>query len=139
LTFCDSPGSSSPRRHLIGYLVASLLRAPYFYGLYGTFLQEQGSSGGLRENVEGWREAALSKQDQATLEFVEQLTFSAHTVTQQKVNRLLAAGLSEPEVLDIIVLTSFLNCFCRVANSLGVPLDPSSRSFYEEFKSALRQ
>ena len=136
--YCTFGGSplGSPREHLIGYLLASLLRAPYFYGLHGSGLREQGVSRELLENVEGWQEAALPEQDQAILEFVEQLTLAAHTVTQQQVNRLQAAGLSEPEILDVIVLTSFLNCFCRIANALGVPLDPTSKSFYEEVKPA---
>lgn len=134
-TFGGSP-MGSPREHRIGSLIASLLRAPYFYGLHGSCLKEQATPGELLENAEGWREAALSVPDQAILEFVEQLTLDAHAITQQKVDRLQDAGLSESEVLDVIVLTSFLNCFCRVANALGVPLDPASRAFYEEVKPA---
>ncbi len=133
--YCTFGGSplGSPREHLIGYLLASMLRAPYFCGLHGSALKEQGASRELLENVEGWREATLPEQDQAILEFVEQLTLAAHTVTQYQVDQLQAGGLSEAEVLDIILLTSFFNCFCRIANALGVPLDPTSRPFHEEF------
>jgi len=136
--YCTFGGSplGSPREHLIGYLVASLLRAPYFLGLHGSQLKEQGASGVLLKNVQGWRNAELSEQDQGILEFVEQLTLDSHRVTQEKVDRLVAAGLSESEVLDVVVLTSFFNCFCRVASALGVPLDPTSKSFFEEFKHA---
>ena len=136
--YCTFGGSplGSPREHLIGYLLASLLRAPYFYGLHGSTLKEQGASRELLDNVGGWRGSDLPEQDQAILEFVEQLTLAAHTVTQQQVDGLQATGLSEAEVLDVIVLTSFLNCFCRIVNALGVPLDPTSRSFYETFKPA---
>ncbi|MEE8350191.1 MAG: hypothetical protein V3R94_11505 [Acidobacteriota bacterium] len=134
-TFGGSPLGSS-REHLIGCLVASLLRTPYFYCLHGSFLKEQETFGELLVNVEGWREADLSEQDQVLLDFSEQMTRNAHQVTQEKVDRLKATGFSESEVLDVIVLTSFLNCFCRVANALGVPLDPASKAFYEECKPA---
>ena len=136
--YCTFGGSplGSPREHRIGFLVASLLQAPYFYGLHGSCLKEQATPGELLENAKGGRKASLSVQDQAVLEFVEQLTLDAHAVTQQNVGHLQDAGLSESEVLDVIVLTSFLNCFCRVANALGVPLDPASKAFYEEVKPA---
>jgi len=139
--YCTFGGSplGSPREHLIGYLVASLLRAPYFLGLHGSQLREQGASQELLENVQGWRNAALSEQDQAILEFVEHLTLDSHRVTQEKVDRLVATGLSESEILDVVVLTSFLNCFCRVTDALGVPLDPASKAFFEKFKPAFMQ
>jgi uncharacterized peroxidase-related enzyme len=131
--YCTFGGSplGAQREHLIGYRVASLLRAPYFYALHGHALKEQGTSRELLENVEGWREAELGEQDRALLDFSEQVTRNAHQVTQGKVDQLKTAGFSDSEVLDVIVLTSFLNSFCRVANALGVPLDPVSRAFFE--------
>jgi uncharacterized peroxidase-related enzyme len=137
--YCTFGGSplGAQREHLIGYRVASLLRAPYFYALHGNALKEQGTSRKLLENVKGWRKTELGEQDRAVLDFVELLTVNAHGVTQEKVDRLQDAGLSESEVLDVIVLTSFLNCFCRIANALGVPLDPVVGSFSEEFKPEL--
>ena len=134
-TFGGSPLGSF-REHLIGYLVASLVRSPYFYGLHGTFLEKEGAPEPLLRNVEKWRDADLSPEDRIRLEFAEQMTLDARTVTQETVDRLREAGLSDPEVLDVIMLCSFLNCFLRAANALGVPLDPISRPFYERFKPA---
>lgn len=73
--------------------------------------------------AEDWRNVDLPEKEQAMLEHVEKITFSASTMTQEDTNRLLDLGWSDREVLDIVLVSAYYNFRCRMGDALGVELD----------------
>ncbi len=57
------------------------------------------------------------------LEYVEKITLSASTITYEEVDQLRGLGWSDREILDIALVSSAYNFWCRMADCLGVELD----------------
>jgi uncharacterized protein YciW len=73
-----------------------------------------------------WRSAALSEADRAMLTYAEKLTVSPSSMTLEDLNGL-RAHFSEEQALDIVTIASLFNFIDRVADGLGVELDPMMR------------
>ena len=72
-----------------------------------------------------WRQAALTKRQHAILSYSEKLTKTPHQMTEADVDELRRHGLSDEEVLAVVMLAGFFNLATRVADGLGVELDPA--------------
>jgi hypothetical protein len=70
-----------------------------------------------------WRSAPLSDADRTMLAYAEKLTVNPSSMTQEDLNGL-RAHFSEEQVLDIVVIASLFNFIDRIADGLGVELDP---------------
>jgi uncharacterized peroxidase-related enzyme len=71
-----------------------------------------------------WRSAELSPADRVMLEFAEKLTGNPGAMTAQDAQALRDAGFDERGMLDIVLVTAFFNYVNRVADALGIPLEP---------------
>jgi uncharacterized peroxidase-related enzyme len=71
-----------------------------------------------------WRTAELSSADRAMLSFADKLTRTPGAMTREDAEALRAAGFDERGLLDIVLVTSFFNYVNRVADALGIPLEP---------------
>jgi len=111
------------REVLLGRTVAARLQSPWLFAIYEEVLQRVIKGTGNVAPITVWQESNLPEQEKAVLFFVEQITDWASGITQEDVNRVREAGLSDPEILDVIVATALLNCLGRMANALGVPQD----------------
>ncbi len=58
------------------------------------------------------------------LEFAEFLTTTPAGVTQDWVDELRGAGWDDDDVIDIVHVAALFNYMCRVADGLGVELQP---------------
>ncbi len=90
----------------------------------------------LKEN---FREADISPEDLAMLEYAEKITLAPWTVTEADVENLRTHGFDDVAILEIASLASYRNYISRVANALGVELhdhtfadDPETRAAMEE-------
>ncbi len=73
-----------------------------------------------------YREAPLSEQDRAMLDYAAKLTTGAYRVTPEDLQRLRAAGFDDRGILQINLIASWFNYINRVADGLGVGRpDPS--------------
>jgi alkylhydroperoxidase family enzyme len=73
----------------------------------------------LRGNYES---AGLDTAEAAVLAFAEKVALHAHRVTQEDVNHLRSHGVTDAEILDVI-LTAALACFVgREADATGFQL-----------------
>ena len=58
------------------------------------------------------------------LEFAEFLTTTPSGITEDWVNELRSVGWADEDVIDIVHVAALFNYMCRVADGLGVELQP---------------
>ncbi len=71
-----------------------------------------------------WQRANLTARQRAVLAYSEKLTKSPAGMTHGDVNDLRHNGLNDEEVLAVTMLAGFFNLATRIADGLGVELDP---------------
>jgi len=76
----------------------------------------------------------LSPLEDAVVEFAEQVTRDASSVTQADVDRLKALGLTDAGVLDVVLAVAARNFFSRVLDAVGAQPDAE----FNELPAALR-
>jgi uncharacterized peroxidase-related enzyme len=71
-----------------------------------------------------WRQAELDERQRAILFFAQKMTLSPWDMHEEDVLELRRHGLSDEQVLAVVLLAGFFNLATRVADALGVELDP---------------
>ena len=71
-----------------------------------------------------YRSAEISGADRAMLDYAVRLTRSPRSVVESDIERLRALGFDDRAVLDICQITSYYNYVNRLADGLGVELEP---------------
>lgn len=74
--------------------------------------------------MDDFRAAALSPIDRAMCEFAVKLTRSPSGVARADVDSLRAIGLSDRAINDAVQVIAFFNYINRIAEGLGVDLEP---------------
>jgi uncharacterized peroxidase-related enzyme len=67
-----------------------------------------------------YRQAKLSNQDRAMLDYVAQITRDATRVTPEHLDNLRREGFDDRVILQINLIASWFNFINRVADGLGV-------------------
>jgi uncharacterized peroxidase-related enzyme len=67
-----------------------------------------------------YREADLTPQDRAMLDFTAKLTKEAYKTTPDDLEKLRAIGFNDRAILQITMLAAWFNYINRVADVLGV-------------------
>ncbi|MBV9123337.1 MAG: peroxidase [Planctomycetes bacterium] len=67
-----------------------------------------------------YRQAPLSDQDRAMLDYAAQITRDATRVTPEDLQRLRQVGFDDRAILQINLIASWFNYINRVADGLGV-------------------
>ena len=82
----------------------------------------------LAETVKrDYREAPLSRRERALCEFAEKLTRHPSRMTAEDCQRLRREGLDDRDILDAVEVISYFNYINRVAEGLGVDLEPEMK------------
>ncbi len=71
-----------------------------------------------------WREAELNQADRAMLAYAEKLTLRPWEMAEEDVVALRTAGFSDAAILDINQVTGYYAYVNRLADGLGVELEP---------------
>jgi len=71
-----------------------------------------------------WRTAGLDERRIAMLAYAEKLTLAPASVTREDVDALRAAGFSDEDVLHICEVTAYYAYANRIADGLGLELEP---------------
>jgi hypothetical protein len=74
-----------------------------------------------------YTQAPLSSTDRRILDFAVQITQVPGALTENDVEQLRDAGLEESQILDVVLVVCLTNFMDRLANSLGVDLEPRHR------------
>jgi uncharacterized peroxidase-related enzyme len=125
-----------PRRYELATVAAAgTLRSSYCALAHGTVLaQRYFEPSALRDVVVDRHAASLEEVDVAVMDFAEKVVSDATTVIPADVERLRELGLSDAEILDV-VLTAAARCFfsktldalCVQADAVYSKLDPVLR------------
>ena len=71
-----------------------------------------------------FRSAGLSEKQLTMLEYAEKLTRTPSGVTKQDVERLRSTGYSDTDILAIAEVTAYYAYVNRIADGLGVEVEP---------------
>jgi uncharacterized peroxidase-related enzyme len=71
-----------------------------------------------------WRAAPLSDRRKAMLLYATKLTRSPADMTADDVDTLRQAGFTDRDVLDIVEVTAYYAYVNRIADGLGVAVEP---------------
>ena len=76
--------------------------------------------------------APLEPQDKAMIDFALKLTRAPATMKQEDFQFLQQYGFSEEQAVDIVLITCMFNFMDRLADGLGVALDPFMQKLVEQ-------
>ena len=71
----------------------------------------------------------LSAAEHAMLAYARKLTFEIRSVSEEDVAALRSAGFSDRAILEINLAVAYMNFVNRIAEGLGVELEPSLDKF----------
>ncbi len=86
--------------------------------------------------LEGDARARLSELETAVVAFADKVTRDAPSVTQADVDRLRQLGLTDGQVLDVVLATAARNFFSRVADGVGAEPDAAFLALPEGIRAA---
>ena len=82
----------------------------------------------LAESVKrDFRAAELSRRELALCEFAEKLTRQPSRMAAEDCRQLRSEGLNDRDILDAVEVISYFNYINRVADGLGVDLEPEMK------------
>lgn len=73
---------------------------------------------------EDYRKARLSKADRALSDFAAKLTVEPWSMSKADCDALRAAGFTDRAIVDAVEVIGYFNYINRVADGLGVDLEP---------------
>jgi uncharacterized peroxidase-related enzyme len=74
--------------------------------------------------MEDYRAADLELKLRLLLDVAVQITLDVHTVNQERIAELRAAGWDDAAILEAVEVIGFFNYYNRMADALGVEPEP---------------
>jgi len=127
-------GMDLRRYELVTMAAARRLRSSYCCLAHGTVLAEQFDAP-VGQIAADHRAAGLDEADVAVMDLAEQVVEDATSVTETDLERLRDLGLSQEEIMDVILAAAARCFFSKTLDALGTRADPS----YRELAPGLRQ
>ena len=125
------------RRYELATLAAARrLRSSYCCLTHGTVLQERFHEP-VREIALDHRAAGLDDVDVAVMDLAERVVDDATSIGDADLQRLRDLGLSETEIMDVILAAAARCFFSKTLDALGVLPDASYRDLEPEIREAL--
>lgn len=128
----SSGGVSRPERELIAVVVSATNRCRYCVSHHAAALMAYWKDEArVHQASDDWRGlGGLSERERAMLDYAEALTREPATVGETRVVALRDAGLSDEDVLSVNLVVAYYNFVNRIAEGLGVELDPEEVGGY---------
>jgi alkylhydroperoxidase family enzyme len=125
------------RRYELATLAAARrLRSSYCSLAHGTVLLERFGEP-VREIALDHRAAGLDDVDVAVMDLAERVVDDATSIGHADLQRLRDAGLSETEIMDVVLAAAARCFFAKTLDALGVRPDASYRELDPELREAL--
>jgi uncharacterized peroxidase-related enzyme len=123
------------RYELVTLAAARRLRSSYCMLAHGKVLADRFlTEGEVEALARGGQADALDDAERAVMDLADRVAADAASVTREDVERLRAHGLSDAEIVDV-VLAAALRCFySKTLDGLGVEPDAA----YQELSPSLR-
>ena len=129
-------GMDERRYELATLAAARRLRSSYCALAHGSILLEKFGEP-VREIALDRRGAGLDEVDCAVMDFAERVVDDATSIDEADLERLRALGLSDADIMDV-VLTAAVRCFfSKTLDALCVQPDASYRDLDEEVREVL--
>jgi alkylhydroperoxidase family enzyme len=126
------------RYELATIAAAAHLRSSYCMLAHGSVLLNQFlSPDGLRAAVDGRESPELDAVDVAVMALAEKVARDATSVTEADAEGLRALGLTDGEILDVVLAAAARCFFSKVLDGLGVAPDASYRELDAPLRDAL--
>ena len=125
------------RRYELATLAAARrLRSSYCCLAHGKVLLEQFGEP-VREIALDHRAAGLDEVDVAVMDLAERVVDDATSIDETDLQRLRDLGLSETEIMDVVLAAAARCFFSKTLDALGVLPDASYRELEPELREAL--
>jgi uncharacterized peroxidase-related enzyme len=126
------------RYELVTLAAARRLRSSYCMLAHGAVLADEFlDPDTVRAIAADHRSAGLDEVDVAVMDLAEKVADDATSVTQEDVDRLRSLGLSDAEILDV-VLTAAVRCFfSKVLDGLDARPNPEFNALQPALRAAL--
>jgi alkylhydroperoxidase family enzyme len=95
------------------------------------------SAGQLIAIAADYHNAGLEPAEVASMALAEKVILDQHNVTQQDINGLLAYGLTDEEILDIVLTAAARSFYTKVLDALGAEPDEAYLELEPELRAAL--
>ncbi len=87
--------------------------------------------------VKDFRNAGLAQDEVALMSFAQKIVTQAGAISQQDFDQLRSFGLSDEEILDIVVVVTARSFFSKTLDALGIPPDEIYKELEPELIQAL--
>jgi alkylhydroperoxidase family enzyme len=125
------------RRYELATLAAARrLRSSYCCLAHGTVLRERFGEP-VREIALDHRAAGLGEIDVAVMDLAERVVDDATSIGDGELRRLRELGLSETEIMDVVLAAAARCFFSKTLDALGVLPDAEYRELEPELREAL--
>jgi uncharacterized peroxidase-related enzyme len=112
------------RYELVTLAAASALDCTYCMLAHGAVLRKNDfSPEQLVEIARDFRSAGLPPEEVAIMSFAQKVATQAHQVDQQDIEELRRHGLSDEEILDVVLATAARSFFSKALEALGAVPD----------------
>ena len=136
LTGAIKAGMDLRRYELATLAAARRLRSSYCCLAHGKVLLEQFGEP-VREIAIDHRVAGLDQIDVAVMDLAERVVDDATSIDDSDLQRLRDLGLSETEIMDVVLAAAARCFFSKTLDALGVLPDASYRELEPELREAL--
>ena len=125
------------RYELVTLAAASRLRSSYCMLAHGSVLTNRFlEPDALRAIVADHRSSGLDEVDIAVMDLAEKVADDATSVTQADIDRLRELGLTDPEILDVVLAAAARCFFSKVLDGVGARPD---REYEDKLEPELRE
>lgn len=126
------------RYELATVAAARRLRSSYCALAHGSVLMSQFlEPQTVRALVDDFRTADLEPTDVAVMELADKVAHDATSVTDDDIERLRALGLSDGEVLDVVLAAAARSFFSKTLDALGVEPDAKYSKLEPDLRDTL--
>ena len=126
------------RYELATVAAARELRSSYCMLAHGSVLADQFlTPDAVRAVVEDHRAAGLDPVDVAVMDLAEKVARDATTVTEADIQRLRSVGLSDAEILDVVLAAAARCFFSKALDGVGARPDGRFAQLEPELRDAL--
>jgi uncharacterized peroxidase-related enzyme len=126
------------RYELVTIAAALALRGAYCLLAHGAVLRKNGFPAEQLEAIlRDYRDAGLEPQEVAIMSFADKLTRHAYQITVEDVDGLRGYGLTDVEILDVVLAAAARNFFSKTLDALGAEPDAVYMNLEEPLRHAL--
>ena len=131
-------GMDRRRYELVTLAAARALRSSYCSLAHGKVLAEELlAAAAVRDLAREGSSAALSPAEREAMRFAERIVEDAASITEADVDRLRALGLSDEDVLDVVLAATARCFFSKTLDALGVQADATFAELQPDLRDAL--